>query len=680
MNHDHGAMRMAAGAAQPGQPSIEDHSKHEGHSIKIFQRKFYVSLVLTVPILALSPFIQDIFRFSLRFPHDSLVLLFLSSLIFFYGGLPFLSGAGKELKYRKPGMMTLISLAITVAYAYSLAVTFGLAGEVFFWELATLIDIMLLGHWLEMKSMMGASRALEKLSQLIPDKAHRLRGEEIDEVNTSELQVGDIILVKPGDKIPSDGLVIKGESFVNESMLTGESRPVLKKSGDKVIGGSINEDGSLQVRISGIGMKTYLSKVMELVKTAQAAKSQTQLLADRAASWLTLGAIGVGVITFIAWILVGRDLAFAIERAATVLIIACPHALGLAVPLVVSISTVLSAQNGLLIRNRTAFENSRRITTIIFDKTGTLTTGTFALNKIHVLDKSYDENTILGLAASLEINSEHPIARVIVAEAQQRKVVLIEAVNFLASRGKGVSGQLKGKQYALASPGYLIELGLAVPKNLVGQSATIVYLVDMVELRAVGAVAMSDAVRPESKRAVESLRQSGLAVWMLTGDNEDIAREVAGSLKLDGYFAGVLPDQKQEKIKELQAQGQFVAMVGDGINDAPALAQSNVGIAIGSGTDVAAETADIILVNSNPEDIAALIAFGKATYRKMVQNLIWATGYNIVAIPLAAGVLYSSGILLSPALGAAFMSLSTIVVAINAKSLKVRRNKGRIIS
>ncbi len=653
--------------------SDEGYSKHEGHSAQMFKSKFYVTLFLTIPVLILSPIIQKFLGFSFRFSGDMIILFLFSSIVFFYGGLPFLKGAFNELKHKTPGMMTLISLAIAVAYIYSAAVTFGLSGEVFFWELATLIDIMLLGHWLEMRSVMGASKALEKLSKLIPDKAHLLKGNQVVGVDTKELKTGDIILVKPGEKIPSDGIVIAGEGFVNESMLTGESKPISKKIGDKVIGGSINEDGALQIKIEVTGEATYLSKVINLVKSAQASKSNNQLLADRAAFWLTIIAITIGLTTFIVWLLLGKDLAFAIERAATVLIIACPHALGLAVPLVVAISTALSAQNGLLIRNRTAFEDSRLISTIVFDKTGTLTMGNFSITKIYIFDDAYQENEILNIAASLEKNSEHPIARAIVRGAESKKEILSDVSNFQAIKGKGIIGEIKGKSYIVASPGYLEELGLSISSELKQTSATVIFLISKKENKLLGAFALSDIVRPESLEAINLLKKEGIKVWMLTGDNEQVAKEVSHELGLDGYFAGVLPDQKQDKIKDLQAKGEYVAMVGDGINDAPALAQANVGIAIGSGTDIVAETADIILVNSNPKDIVALIMFGRATYKKMIQNLAWATGYNIVAIPLAAGVLYNFGIILSPALGAALMSLSTVIVAINAKTLKIKK-------
>ncbi|MFZ2975843.1 MAG: heavy metal translocating P-type ATPase [Candidatus Moraniibacteriota bacterium] len=676
-NHNHEqmshSMRNMAGMEHKNNQE-EGYNKHAGHSLENFKRKFYISLALTLPILLLSPFIQGLLGISIKFTGDQWVLFLISSFVFFFGGSPFLVGALGEIKNKALGMMTLISLAIVVAYLYSSAVTFGLKGEVFFWELATLIDIMLLGHWLEMKSVMGASMALEKLSALIPDKAHFKNDSEIVEVNVSELKKGDIILVKPGEKIPTDGIVVKGESFVNESMLTGEAKPVSKETGSKVIGGSITEEGSLEIRVEGVGEETYLSKVIKLVKDAQSSKSKTQLLADKAAFWLTLIAITIGTITFITWLALGENIAFAIERTATVLIIACPHALGLAVPLVVAISTALSAQNGLLIRNRTAFENSRKITTIIFDKTGTLTKGTFSVKKIYALGNNYSEDKILQIASALEQNSEHPIARAIIAEAENRKIRKLEVSSFKAIKGKGIEAMVDNKKIIVASPGYLKELGLFVPDLLNQVEGTMIFVVvENNGLNLVGALNLSDTIRDESYDAVKLLRREGIKMWMLTGDNESSAKNVAEALKLDGYFAGVLPHQKQEKVKELQAKGEFVAMVGDGINDAPALAQANVGIAIGSGTDIAAETADIILVNSNPKDIASLVLFGKATYKKMVQNLAWATGYNVIAIPLAAGVLAGSGILLSPAVGAIFMSLSTVIVAINAKMLKVNK-------
>jgi len=672
-NHQNHSQKNNAGHKKHSEH--EGYNKHAGHSTVMFKKRFYISLVLTVPVLILSPLIQQFLKYSLTFPGDKYLLFLLSSFVFVYGGWPFLNGAKNEIKSRAIGMMTLISLAIAVAYFYSSAVVFGLAGKVFFWELVTLIDIMLLGHWIEMKSVMGASTALEKLSALIPDNAHILKGKETKDVATSELKDGDVILVKPGEKIPTDGIVVKGESFVNEAMLTGEAKPVSKTKGSKVIGGSVNEDGSLQVEVKGVGESSYLSKVINLVKQAQASKSKTQALADKAAFWLTIVAIGAGIVTFFSWFFIGRDMAFAIERTATVLVIACPHALGLAIPLVVAISTTLSAQNGLLIRNRTAFENARKISTIVFDKTGTLTKGTFGVKRIYSLNNQFSEDEILRLFAGLDKNSEHPIAKAIIKEAKNRNITLPEVYKFKAIKGRGAEGNIEDKKISIASPGYVKELGLKIPDNLKDTEGTIVFLVVSGQDKNIlaGAVNLTDTIREESFEAIKILKKEGIKTWMLTGDNENSAKSVSDALKLDGYFAGVLPDQKQEKIKELQNKGEFVSMVGDGINDAPALAQADVGIAIGSGTDVAAETADIILVNSNPKDISSLILFGKATYKKMVQNLVWATGYNVFAIPLAAGVLAVYGILLSPALGAVLMSLSTVVVAVNAKLLKVKQ-------
>jgi len=681
MNHENHNHNGHSNHYQTDSSNHKNHSgydgrnKHAGHSTEMFKKRFYISLVLTVPVLILSPLIQQFLKYSFTFPGNKYLLFLISTFVFIYGGWPFLAGAGREIKNKAIGMMTLISLAIIVAYFYSSAVVFGLAGKVFFWELVTLIDIMLLGHWIEMKSVMGASMALQKLSALIPDNAHLLKGNETHDVATSQLKDGDIILVKPGEKIPTDGVIVGGESFVNESMLTGEAKPVSKTKGAKMIGGSVNEDGSLKIQVKGVGESSYLSKVINLVRQAQASKSKTQALADKAAFWLTIVAISVGVITFIAWLLAGKEIAFAIERTATVLVIACPHALGLAIPLVAAISTTLSAQNGLLIRNRTAFENARKISTIVFDKTGTLTKGTFGVKRVYSLNDQYLEDEVLRLFAGLDKNSEHLIAKAIVKEAKDRNINLSAVDKFRAIKGKGTEGVIENKKISIASPGYVQEFGLKVPDDLKDTEGTIVFLVvsEPGKNVLVGAINLTDTIREESFETIKILKKEGIKTWMLTGDNENSAKSVSDSLKLDGYFAGVLPDQKQEKIKELQNKGEFVAMVGDGINDAPALAQADVGIAIGSGTDVAAETADIILVNSNPKDISSLILFGKATYKKMVQNLAWATGYNIFAIPLAAGVLVTYGILLSPAMGAILMSLSTVVVAVNAKLLKVNK-------
>jgi Cu2+-exporting ATPase len=652
-------------------PRKHDHSEHHGHMVKDFKKRFLVSIMVTIPILILSPLIQKFLGISFSFAGDSYVLWILSSFIFFYGGWPFLKGIFEELKEKQPGMMTLIALAISVAYIYSSAVVFGLKGEFFFWELATLIDVMLLGHWIEMKSVLGASKALEKLAHLLPDTAHLIQNGKTKEVKISEIKRGDLVLVKPGEEMPADGMVMNGSSYLDESMLTGESKPIQKKKGDKVIGGSVNGDSVLEVKVVGTGEDSYINKVINLVKDAQASKSKTQRLADQAAKWLTIIAVTAGVSTFIYWVIYGPDLAFAIERMATVMVIACPHALGLAIPLVTAVSTSLSAKNGLLIRNRTAFENSRNITTVVFDKTGTLTEGKFGVSSIAILDNSYNEKSIIELASSLEENSEHPIAKGIIEKAKQFKGKEAKVTNFKVLKGEGIEGQVNGSTIRLVSPKNLIKNNIQITKSNLDDSGTLVYL--MVDDQAVGAITLSDQIREESYEAIRQLQGSGIKCWMLTGDSQKIAKTVSEKLKLDGYFAEVLPHEKQEKIKELQNNKEFVAMTGDGINDAPALAQADVGIAIGSGTDVAAETADIILVNSNPKDVVSLIRFGKATYGKMIQNLFWATGYNIIAIPLAAGVLYNIGVVISPAIGAALMSLSTVIVAINANFLKVKK-------
>ncbi|MFZ2330474.1 MAG: copper-translocating P-type ATPase, partial [Atribacterota bacterium] len=600
------------------------------------------------------------------------ILFVLSSFIFFYGGNPFLKGFIDELNKRQPGMMTLITLATSVAYLYSSAVVFGLEGEIFFWELATLIDVMLLGHWLEMKSLLGASKALEKLAQLMPDIAHRIKGKEVLEVKISELGRGDIILIKAGEKIPADGVIVKGNSYIDESMLTGESKPVLRKEKDRVIGGSINGYSIIEVKVEGVGEESYLSKIINLVREAQTSKSKTQVLADKAASWLTVISLTIGTLTFIFWFTGGSKLAFAIERMATVMVITCPHALGLAIPLVVAVSTSLSAKNGLLIRNRSAFENSRKITTVVFDKTGTLTEGRFGVSNVTLIDKEYDEKQLIQLAAYLEAYSEHPLAKGIMKRAEELKVKIIPVSDFEVIKGQGVRGKIGGKSIALVSQNYVQENNPEILKQFnINEAGTLVYA--LLDGKVIGVITLSDKIRGESYKAIEKLQKMDIKCWMLTGDNQNIAREVSDKLNLDGYIAEVLPHEKLERIRNLQDKGEFVAMTGDGINDAPALAQADVGIAIGSGTDIAAETADIILVNSNPLDVSSLILFGRATYRKMIQNLFWATTYNIIAIPLAAGVFYNSGIIISPAIGAALMSLSTVIVSINAQFLKVEK-------
>ena len=652
------------------QPS---HQNHHEMMIKDFKRRFFVSLVVTVPLLILSPMIQEWTNISITFPGSNYILFGLASFVYFYGGWPFLKGLIEELKEKRPGMMTLIAMAISVAYIYSTATVFGLSGNDFFWELATLIDIMLLGHWIEMRSVLSASNALEELAELMPNTAHLIKDGETIDVEINQLKKEDIILIKPGEKIPADGIIVKGSSSINQSMLTGESKPVEKTKGDKVIGGSINNDGSLEVEVQGTGEDSYLSKVIDLVKSAQESKSKTQNLADKAAFWLTIVALTAGFTTLIVWYLITKEFTFAIARMATVMVITCPHALGLAIPLVVAASTAQSAKNGLLIKNRTQFENSRKIDTLVFDKTGTLTYGEFGVNFIEIFVDNYSEEEVIEVAATLESNSEHPIATGIIEKQKELGLSSLDMEDFEAIKGKGVKGRIDGKDAMVVSPGYLKESNIEVPRDLPAHDvSTNVFL--LVDGKLIAAIGLSDKIREESYNAIKRLKKEGIKTWMLTGDNESTAKQVSDELGLDGYFAEVLPDQKQEKIKDLQSQGSFVAMTGDGVNDAPALAQADVGIAVGSGTDVAAETADIVLVNSNPEDVVALIDFGKATYRKMRQNLIWATGYNVIAIPLAAGVLSGVGIVISPAIGAILMSLSTIIVAINAKLLKLEKS------
>jgi Cu2+-exporting ATPase len=649
-----------------------DHTEHHKHMVKDFRKRFFVSLLITIPILVLSPLIQKALNYSLVFTGDKYLMFVLSSFVFFYGGWPFLKGLFDELREKQPGMMTLIALAIFVAYVYSTAVVFGLKGKYFFWELATLIDIMLLGHWIEMKSVLGASRALEKLAQLLPDTAHLVKGDNVSDVKISELKKEDVILIKAGEKVPADAVITEGKSYIDESMLTGESKPVKKEKGNKIIGGSVNGDSVIKARVTGTGEDSYLNKVVNLVKEAQASKSRTQRLADRAAVWLTIVALTAGTITLIFWLFKAPEIAFAIERMATVMVITCPHALGLAIPLVSAVSTSLSAKNGLLIRNRTAFENSRKITTLVFDKTGTLTEGKFGVSTIEVFDSEYDEKAIIKIAASLEVNSEHSIAKGILTKAKELGLDTLKSEAFEIIKGEGAKGKVDSKEVELVSKSYLDKNNIKIPEEAREKTnGTLVFVLIDDKLR--GLIELSDKIREDSYEAIKRLKKEGIKCWMLTGDNKEVAKEVADELKLDGFFAEVLPHEKQNKIKELQDKGEVVAMTGDGINDAPALAQADVGIAIGSGTDVAAETADIILVNSNPKDVLSLILFGKATYRKMVQNLFWATGYNVIAIPLAAGVLYNAGIIISPALGAVLMSMSTVIVAMNASFLRVRK-------
>ena len=659
---------------------LDEHGKKANHTgmIADFKKRFYVVLILTLPIMLLSEMIQQWLNIQISFPGSNYVLLALSSIVFFYGGWPFLQGLVNEARAKNPGMMFLIGFAITVAYSYSVAIVFGLKGMDFFWELATLILIMLLGHWIEMKSVAGASRELELLVQLMPDDAHLLEGEKETDVKTATLKENDIILIKPGEKVAADGIISDGESYLNESMLTGESKPVQKKKGDKVIAGSINGNGAIKITVAHGAKDSYLSQVIKLVQDAQNSKSNTQLLADKAAKWLTVIALLAGIGTFLYWYLTGQTLAFAMERMVTVIVICCPHALGLAVPLIVAKSTALSAKNGLLIKNRTAFENARKITTIVFDKTGTLTVGKFEVSKIVPISPSLlegagvkPEDELLRLAAALEQKSEHPIATGILLKVKDLKITVPATENFNAITGKGVEATVEGKKILVVSPGYLKDENIPIPEGFTANDTeTVVFVLINNELA--GYIALSDKIRPESAEAIKTLKQNNIKSILLTGDNSKVAASVSKTLGMDSFFAEVLPHQKLEKIKELQSKGEFVAMTGDGVNDAPAFAQADIGIAVGSGSDIAAETAGIVLVNSNPTDIVNLILFGKATYKKMIQNLIWATGYNVVALPLAAGVLYNQGVLLSPAAGAALMTISTVVVAINASLLKVK--------
>jgi P-type Cu2+ transporter len=653
----------------------KDQADHKA-MIQDFRKRFWISLILTFFVLLLSPIIRKFLHIEkLTFPGDIYVLFLLSSIIFFYGGWPFLKGIFDELSNRKPGMMTLIAIAITTAYIYSSLVVFGLSGMTFFWELATLIDIMLLGHWIEMKSVMGAGQALEQLAKLMPANAHKIMPDEsIKDVQLGELAIGDRVLIKPGEKIPADGSIIQGETSVNESMLTGESKPVAKSVGTIVIGGSINAEGSIIMQVKKTGKDSFLSQVIDLVKEAQESKSKTQDLANRAASWLTLIALAGGAITLFIWVVfTSQTFAFGLERTVTVMVITCPHALGLAVPLVVAVSTAIAATNGLLIRNRAAFETARNINAIIFDKTGTLTEGKFGVSDVLVFDNSLSEQELIDYAAAVEAHSEHPIAKGIVNAKKHD----IKVANFKAIPGKGAEGKLNDKMVKVVSPGFIRKLNIKLTDlnssriaELSLQGKTVIYVLIDDQLK--GAIALGDIIRPQSKEAINRLKMMGIRCMMLTGDEAKVAKWVADTVGLDEYFAEVLPQDKVKKVKEVQERGLVVAMTGDGINDAPALAQADVGIAIGAGTDVAIETADIILVKSNPLDAVEIISLARATTSKMIQNLLWATGYNAIAIPLAAGVLFKYGILLSPAMGAVLMSLSTVIVAINAKLLRAR--------
>lgn len=654
----------------------EEHDKHAGHSVAMFRDKFWLSFLLTIPVLIYSEMIQHWLNFiPPSFPGSQYVPFVFSTIIFFYGGMVFIKGAWRELKAKLPGMMTLISLAIITAYLYSVATQFWLSGDGFFWELATLVTIMLLGHWLEMASIAKAENALDAISKLLPDKAEKLVNGKPKQVLVSELKVGDLVLIRPGSSIPVDGVITDGSSSINEAAITGESKPTSKSVNDEVIAGTINQDGSLTVKVTKLGEDTALAGIMRLVGEAQSSKSNVQVLADKAAFALTIIAIVTSILTFIYW-LITKDAAFALERSVTVLIIACPHALGLAIPLVVSISTTISARNGLLVRKRLALEAARKLDWVLFDKTGTLTKGEHGVTDIWAA-KGYTQDDVLHLTASLEQNSEHIVGKGIVTEAQKQHVHLDKVEDFTAIPGLGVKGKLHGHDnFVAASYRYIKENNLEVPKEVerhTNQAAkdgkTEVYLIKD-DMEVVGAIALADVVREQSKQAISALKAEGIKTAMVTGDSQDVAAYVAKQLGLDQYFAEVRPEDKANKVRELQKSGSKVAFVGDGINDAPALTAANIGMAIGAGTDVAIKSADIILVKSDPRDVIKVIHLSKATYRKMTQNLIWATGYNVVTIPLAAGVLYSSGILLSPAVGAVLMSLSTVIVAFNAQLLR----------
>lgn len=654
----------------------EEHDKHAGHDPAIFKKKFWISLVLTIPVVLYSHTIMELLNFTMpAFPGSEWIPAILGTILFFYSGTVFIKGAASELKAKQPGMMTLISLAITVALFYSIAVSFGLDGMDFWWELATLITIMQLGHWLEMASIMNAQGALNELAKLLPDTAERITTNGVETVSINQLKIGDKLLIRPGAQVPIDGIVIKGESKINESMLTGESELVKKNIDSEVYGGTINENGSLTIEVKKVGDDTALGGIMKLVADAQSSKSKTQILADKAAYYLTFVALGAAVLTALGWtLLTDQSAGYILERVVTVLVIACPHALGLAIPLVTAISTTLAAKNGLLIRERMALENARNIDVVLFDKTGTLTKGEHGVTDIFT-SKGYSEEDILHLTASLEQDSEHIIGKGIVAKAKADHVHLDHLEEFKAIPGMGVSGKLHGKDtFIVASYRYVADnnIGISEIEERTKQAAkdgkTVVYLIS--GKKAIGAVALADVIREESMTAISALKQSGKRVAMLTGDSKEVAAWVARELGITEVFAEVLPGNKEKTVRELQKDGSKVAMVGDGVNDAPALTRADVGIAIGAGTDVAIESAGIVLASSDPRGVVKIIKLSKHTYRKMLQNLGWATGYNALALPLAAGVTSGLGFVLSPAIGAVLMSASTIVVAINAQILR----------
>lgn len=681
IHHDHSSLGEGHnhGRHTPhgdGPEAHKGHDKHEGHSPEMFRQKFWVSLLLTIPALVFSHTVQGWFGVSWMFAGSEYIPALFGTIIFLYGGLIFLKGAKAELANKTPGMMTLISMAITVAFGYSLAVTFGFVGGMdFWWELATLVTIMLLGHWLEMASVMSAQGALKELAKLLPDEAEVVADGSTKKVPITELKTGDVVLVRPGAQIPTDGQVVKGESDVNESMLTGESKPVKKVVRAQVIGGTINGSGSLTVKVTKVGNDTALAGIMKLVAEAQSSKSRTQILADRAALYLTFAALGAALLTWVAWAAAGESAEFILERIVTVLVIACPHALGLAVPLVTAISTTLAAKSGLLVRQRMALEAARNVDVVLFDKTGTLTKGEQGVVDIVAAG---DENDLLALAAAIESESEHPIARAIVASAKERGLQVPQVTRFSALSGRGAKGVVKGGTFYVGGPRLIEELQANLPAEIEhafrlasADGKTVVYVVEGGAVH--GAIMLADVIRDESREAIAELRNMGKRVAMLTGDAKGVAAWVAKELGIDEFFAEVLPEHKAETVKKLQSDGSKVAMVGDGVNDAPALTQADVGIAIGAGTDVAIESAGIVLASSDPRGVSKVVRLSRATYGKMSQNLWWATGYNAIAIPLAAGATAGIGFVLSPAIGAVLMSLSTIIVAVNAQFL--RRSK-----
>ncbi len=658
-----------------GEHNTASFNKHEGHHTNIFKMKFWVSMILSIPLVLYSDMTQAFFHWNPpAFPGLPYAELVIASIIFFYGGWVFIASAWREVRARLPGMMTLISIAITTAYFWSIYAVFAVRNDALFWELGTLITIMLLGHWLEMRAVGGAQSALKELSKLLPDTAEVVRGDYTEVIPLSELREGDIILIKPGGKIAADGEVTEGQSSVDESLATGESKPVVKQKGSGVIAGTVNSDGILKIKVTKIGEHTFLAGVMRLVAEAQSSKSRLQILSDRAALYLTFIAVGAGAITVVSWIAVGGGTAFAIERLVAVLVIACPHALGLAVPLIASISTTKAAKNGFLVKQRLALEAARNIDVILFDKTGTLTKGEYGVTNIWPIGGN-DSREIIRLAASVDAYSEHPIAKAIVSYARKENIPLAETKEFSRLPGKGSQAYIDNASVVVGGAGIMTDKNMVLPSAEIiaehKKGKTIIYTLKNGEL--VGILALADIIREESREAVKTLKNMGVDVAMITGDTDDVAQWVADELGITEYFARVVPDQKSEKVKLLQSKGKRVAMVGDGINDAPALMQANLGIAIGAGTNVAIESAGIILMKNDPRDIPKIITLSRLTYTKMMQNLFWAAGYNVIAIPLAAGVLASRGILLSPAIGAVFMSLSTMIVAGNAMLLRRKK-------